>query len=71
MSRATRNLVLATLAFAVWFAAWGLISPLAKDFQDDLGLSNTETLILTAVPVVLGSLLRIPSGSSPTATAAG
>jgi NNP family nitrate/nitrite transporter-like MFS transporter len=60
---ATRNLVLATVAFAVAFVGWSLIAPLAKDFQDDLGLSNTRTLMLTAVPVVLGSLLRIPIGA--------
>jgi len=61
-SRATRNLVLATAAFAVSFSAWGLIAPLAKDFQDAFELSNTRTLVLTAVPVVLGALLRIPLG---------
>jgi NNP family nitrate/nitrite transporter-like MFS transporter len=60
---ATRNLVLATVAFAVAFVGWSLVAPLAKDFQDDLGLSNTRTLVLTAVPVVLGSLLRIPIGA--------
>ena len=59
---ATRNLTLATLAFAVAFVGWSLIAPLAKRFQDDLGLSNTRTLALTAVPVILGSLLRIPVG---------
>lgn len=61
-SLANRNLVLGTVAFAVAFSAWGLIAPLAKDFQDDLGLSNTRTLVLTAVPVILGSLLRLPFG---------
>jgi NNP family nitrate/nitrite transporter-like MFS transporter len=60
---ATRNLLLATVAFAVSFSAWSLISPLAKKFQDDLDLSNTRTLVLTAVPVVLGSLFRIPVGA--------
>ncbi len=60
---ATRNLVLATFAFAVAFVGWSLIAPLAKRFQDDLDLSNTRTLVLTAVPVVLGSLLRIPVGA--------
>ena len=59
---ARRNLVLATAAFAVSFSAWGLIAPLAKKFQDELGLSNTYTLFLTATPVILGSLLRIPLG---------
>ncbi len=62
MAAATRNLVLATVAFAVAFVGWSLISPLAKTFQDDLDLSNTRTLLLTAVPVVLGSLMRIPAG---------
>jgi len=62
-ANATRNLVLATLAFAVAFVGWSLIAPLAKRFQDDLDLTNTRTLMLTAVPVVLGSLLRIPVGA--------
>src|SRR5262249_9109213 len=60
--RAPRNLGPATLAFTLCFAAWSLISPFAKSFKHDLGLSYTEALLLTAVPVVLGSLLRIPVG---------
>jgi NNP family nitrate/nitrite transporter-like MFS transporter len=58
----TRNLVLATFAFALCFTAWSLFAPFAKTFKSDLGLSYTEALLLTAVPVVLGSLLRIPFG---------
>jgi len=57
------NLCLATLAFALCFGSWSLIAPFAKTFKDDLGLSYTEALLLTAVPVVLGSLLRIPVGA--------
>jgi len=56
------NLALATAAFTLCFAAWSLISPFAKSFKTDLGLSYTEALLLTAVPVVLGSLLRVPMG---------
>lgn len=56
------NLALATVAFAVAFTAWGLISPLASQIQQDLGLDNTATSVLIAVPVLLGSLLRIPMG---------
>jgi NNP family nitrate/nitrite transporter-like MFS transporter len=56
------NLAVATLAFTLCFAAWSLISPFAKTFKADLHLSYTEALLLTAVPVVLGSLLRIPVG---------
>jgi NNP family nitrate/nitrite transporter-like MFS transporter len=56
------NLVLATAAFALCFTAWSLIAPFAKTFKHDLGLDYTAALFLTAVPVVLGSLLRVPLG---------
>jgi NNP family nitrate/nitrite transporter-like MFS transporter len=59
---AYRNLALATLAFALCFTAWSLIAPFAKTFKHDLGLDYTEALLLTAIPVVLGSLLRVPLG---------
>lgn len=57
-----RNLILATLAFAFCFSAWGMLAPLGPKLEDQLGLSNTETAVMVAVPVVLGSLLRIPLG---------
>ncbi len=57
------NLAVSTFAFTLCFAAWSLISPFAKTFKHDLHLSYTEALFLTAVPVVLGSLLRIPVGT--------
>jgi NNP family nitrate/nitrite transporter-like MFS transporter len=56
------NLALGTIAFALCFTAWSLIAPFAKTFKHDLGLNYTQALLLTAVPVVLGSLLRIPMG---------
>ncbi len=58
----TRQVVLATIAFAVSFSAWGFLAPIAPDIQDELGLSNTQTSIMISIPVVLGSLLRIPLG---------
>jgi NNP family nitrate/nitrite transporter-like MFS transporter len=57
-----RNLALATIAFALTFSAWGMIAPIAPDIQDELGLSNTQTSIMISIPVVLGSLLRLPFG---------
>lgn len=62
MKGSNRNLALATVAFAFCFAAWGLISPQASKLQDRFDLSNTETALMVAIPVVLGSLLRIPFG---------
>ena len=55
-------LVLATLAFMLCFAVWGLIAPLAPQFQQQYGLSNTQISIVIATPVILGSLFRIPMG---------
>jgi NNP family nitrate/nitrite transporter-like MFS transporter len=63
MASAARNLVLSTVAFALCFSAWGLMAPLARRFEDDLDLSSTQTAVLIAIPVVLGSLLRIPVGA--------
>ena len=57
-----RNLALATGAFAVCFSAWGMLAPIGPDLQDELGLSDTELAVMVSVPVVLGSLLRIPLG---------
>lgn len=57
-----RNLTLATLAFAVCFAAWGMLAPIAPALQDQLKLSDTQTAIMISIPVILGSLLRIPLG---------
>jgi NNP family nitrate/nitrite transporter-like MFS transporter len=56
-------LALATLGFAVNFWAWALLSPLAPKFKDALQLSPFQQALLVAVPVVVGSLGRIPVGA--------
>ncbi len=61
-SSPTLALALATLAFATAFAGWSLLSPLASRIQTGLGLSEIQISLLIAVPVILGSLLRIPLG---------
>src|SRR5690242_8384477 len=55
-------LSIATIAFALAFAAWSLLSPLAPGIQKDLALSDFQTSVLIAVPVILGALLRLPLG---------
>jgi NNP family nitrate/nitrite transporter-like MFS transporter len=57
-----RQLILATVAFAISFALWGLISALAPHFKTLYHLSPVETSVLIAIPVILGSLFRIPIG---------
>ncbi|MEU7985500.1 MFS transporter [Streptosporangium canum] len=56
------NLALATAAFAITFWAWNLIGPLAGSYSRQLGLSPTQTSLLVAIPVLVGSLGRIPIG---------
>jgi NNP family nitrate/nitrite transporter-like MFS transporter len=58
----TRALVLATLAFGVCFYAWSLLGPLAPSLQKELGLSDLQSSIMVAVPVLLGAVLRVPLG---------
>src|SRR3954447_10308929 len=55
-------LTLGTLAFTIAFATWSLLAPLSSGIQKVLGLSEVQTSVLIAVPVILGSLLRLPLG---------
>jgi len=57
-----RQLFLSTVAFAISFALWGLISGLAPRFRVLYGLSELQTAVAVAVPVLLGALFRIPMG---------
>ena len=61
--RAWLMLALATVGFAVNFWAWALLSPLGPRFKDALALSSFQQSLLVAVPVVVGSLGRIPVGA--------
>ncbi|MCV7145330.1 MFS transporter [Mycobacterium riyadhense] len=62
-SRRMLMLSLATTGFAINFWAWALLSPLGPLFKDSLGVSSLEQALLVAVPVVVGSLGRIPVGA--------
>jgi NNP family nitrate/nitrite transporter-like MFS transporter len=54
---------LATVGFAVNFWAWALLSPLGPKFKDVLLLTPFQQALVVAVPVVVGSLGRIPVGA--------
>jgi MFS transporter, NNP family, nitrate/nitrite transporter len=57
-----RHLALGTVSFAVCFAAWGMVSAFAPRFRELFALSATQTALLVAVPMLLGSLARLPVG---------
>ncbi len=54
--------MLATVSFLISFAAWGLIGGLASAFSTLYALSASSTALLVAIPVLLGSLARLPMG---------
>jgi MFS transporter, NNP family, nitrate/nitrite transporter len=56
-------LALATLGFAVNFWAWALLSPLGPRYKELLGLSGSQQALIVAVPVIVGTLGRIPVGA--------
>lgn len=59
---ASSVLLISTLAMVVGFATWSAISPLAAQLQKIFDLSSTEKSLLVAIPVLLGSIMRIPLG---------
>jgi MFS transporter, NNP family, nitrate/nitrite transporter len=61
--RPARMLAVATVGFAVTFWAWALLSPLGATLREQLGATAFQQALLVAVPVIVGSLGRIPVGA--------
>ncbi len=53
---------MSTLAFTVCFSVWTLYSILAIKIQDEIGLTGAQFGTLLAVPILVGSLTRLPVG---------
>ena len=56
------QLPLQTLNLVVGFMVWVLISSLLPFIREDIAIAPEQVAIVTAIPVVLGSILRIPLG---------
>lgn len=56
------QLPLQTLSLVAGFMVWVLLSPLMPYIREDIPLTSNEVALVIAVPVILGSLLRIPLG---------
>src|ERR1044071_2594352 len=56
------QLTLATGAFAVCFAVFGSVSAMMPIMRKTLNLSPIQVSVAVAIPVLLGSLGRIPLG---------
>jgi len=56
-------LALATTGFALSFWAWALLGPLGPALREELDLTAFQQSLVVAVPVIVGSLGRIPVGA--------
>ena len=56
------QLPLQTSSLVIGFMVWVMISSLIPHIREDIPLTDNEVAIVTAVPVVLGSLMRILFG---------
>ncbi len=56
------QLGLQTLSLVVGFMAWSIISPLMPYISQDIKISETQLSVIVAIPVILGSILRVPFG---------
>src|SRR5210317_2305281 len=55
-------LVVSTLAFTICFMVWMMFGVIGIPIKQELGLNATQFGILTATPVLTGSLFRVPLG---------
>ena len=55
-------LAVSTLAFTVCFMVWMMFGVIGIPIKKTLGLNATEFGLLTAMPVLTGSLIRVPLG---------
>ena len=56
------QLTLQTLSLIVGFMAWSIISPLMPYISQDIKINPGQLSIILAIPVILGSILRVPFG---------
>jgi NNP family nitrate/nitrite transporter-like MFS transporter len=61
-SQALAVLMVSTLAFTVCFMVWMMFGVIGIPIRKSLGLNATEFGLLTAMPVLTGSLIRVPLG---------
>jgi NNP family nitrate/nitrite transporter-like MFS transporter len=60
--RRTSVLIVSTLAFTACFMVWMMFGVIGIPIKKALGLNATQFGLLTAMPVLTGSLIRVPLG---------
>lgn len=62
MEKGVSQLTLQTLSLVAGFMAWSIISPLMPFISQDVDISPGQISVILAIPVILGSVLRVPFG---------
>ncbi len=57
-----RVVTAATLGFTMMFAIWVIFAIIGVPLSKELGLNDGQFALLTAIPILTGSLLRLPAG---------
>ncbi|AJC95305.1 NarK/NasA family nitrate transporter [Staphylococcus hyicus] len=61
-SKGGLQLGLQTLSLVAGFMVWSIIAPLMPFISQDIKISSGQLSIILAIPVILGSVLRVPFG---------
>jgi len=58
----TRVLVMSTIGFCIFFAVWVMFAIVAIPVRAEFALSEGQFALLVAIPILTGSILRVPFG---------
>lgn len=61
-SKGGLQLTVQTLSLVAGFMVWSIIAPLMPMISQDIKITSSQISIVLAIPVILGSVLRIPFG---------
>lgn len=61
-SKGSLQLTVQTLSLVAGFMVWSIIAPLMPMISQDIKITSSQISIVLAIPVILGSVLRIPFG---------
>ncbi|RAP76536.1 MFS transporter [Paenibacillus montanisoli] len=62
MNVKSRQLPLQTISLVLGFAVWVILSSLMPYIKDEIKMTSGQLTLVTAIPVLLGSVLRVPIG---------
>ena len=62
MNKKAIQLPVQTITLVIGFMVWVILSGLIPFIKEDIQLSANQLTLVTAIPVVLGSILRVPIG---------